>query len=186
MVLKAPSDKTLLIETDRLTLEPILVSHAKEMFALLRDPDLYKFIPQDPPELTKLEKTYDFWSKRCSPTGDELWLNWAARMRKTGEVIGHFQAGVKEGTESNLGYTVGLRFQRQGFAMEALQAIFLFLNREMKLESIKAWIDARNFASIALVEKLGMVQIGFIKNAAHFKGADSDEYIYQFTFRVET
>lgn len=180
--MRVPSDEMLLLVTDRLILEPILVSHASEMVSLLKDADLYSFVPQDPPELAKLEKTYDFWSKRASPAGDELWLNWAARNKQTGEVIGHFQAGVKEGTESNLGYTVGLCFQRQGFAKEALQAILSFLNEKMRLESIKAWIDTRNLASIALVEKLGMVKVGFIEKADHFKGKDSDEHVYQLIF----
>lgn len=186
MKAKLPSDEKLRIRTLRLTLEPILVSHATEMATLLKDAELYEFIPQDPPELTKLEKTYEFWSKRISPAGDELWLNWVARLNESGEVIGHFQAGVKEGTESNLGYTVGLKYQRRGFASEALQGILSFLKAEMGLTCVKAWIDTRNTASIKLVEKLGMLQVGFVEKADHFKGKDSDEYVYQFSFYINS
>jgi ribosomal-protein-alanine N-acetyltransferase len=182
MIFKVPSDEKLLIKSERLTLEPILTSHAEEMVELLSDPELYTFVPQEPPELNKLIKTYDFWSKRISPEGNEIWLNWAARLTETGVVIGHFQAGIKEGTESNLGYTVGKQYQRNGFASEALRAILSFLNGEMDLKSIKAWIDTRNIASVKLVEKLGMTQIGVIKKADHFKGVDSDEFVYQFNF----
>ena len=116
MILKLPSDEKLLLITSRLTLEPIIASHAKEMSILLSNNDLYNYIPQVPPELGELEKTYEFWSRRISPIGDELWLNWAARLITTGEVVGHFQAGVKEGTESSLGYTVGVKYQNQGYA----------------------------------------------------------------------
>lgn len=179
---KLPNDEKLKIITKRLVLEPILISHANEMVALLKDHELYDYVPQDPPELEKLKKTYEFWSKRLSPEGDELWLNWVARQKSTGEAIGHFQAGVKEGPDSNLGYTVGRKFQRQGFAREALLGILSFLNTEIGIQSVKAWIDTRNIASIALVEKLGMVRIDFIKNADNFKGKNSDEFIYQITF----
>jgi ribosomal-protein-alanine N-acetyltransferase len=123
-----------------------------------------------------------FWGKRISPDGNEIWLNWAARLTETGALIGHFQAGIKEGTESNLGYTVGKHHQKKGYASEALQTILLFLKMEMGLESIKAWIDTRNTASIKLVEKIGMTKIGTIKKADHFKGSDSDEFVYQFIF----
>ncbi len=96
--------------------------------------------------------------------------------------MGHFQAGVKEGLDSNLGYTVGRKFQRQGFGSEGLRGILSFLGSELGIKSVKAWIDTRNNPSITMVEKLGMVRIGFIKSADNFKGTDSDEFIYQFTF----
>ncbi len=178
---KLPSDEKLTIETDRLMLEPVLKLHADEMVTLLSDSELYSFIPQDPPELEKLRKTYELWSKRVSPAGDELWLNWIARLKSTREAVGHFQAGLKDGKDSNIAYTVGLKFQRKGIAAEALRAILSFIEAEFRIESIKAWIDTRNVASINLVEKLGMVKVDLIKNADRFKGADSDEFIYQLT-----
>jgi RimJ/RimL family protein N-acetyltransferase len=108
--------------------------------------------------------------------------HWVARLKSTGDVVGHFQAGVKEGPDSNLGYTVGRKFQRHGFASEALRGILSLLGSEIGIKSIKAWIDTRNIPSILLVEKLGMVRIDFIKRADNFKGADSDEFVYQFTY----
>ena len=182
MELIAPSDSNLLIKTERLTLEPVLISHAKEMAILLKDPELYDFVPQDPPEVSNLRKTYEVWSKRISPSRDELWFNWVARLNATNKAVGHFQAGVKSNSESNVAYTVGLRYQRQGFATEALKSILAFLNSTMGVKTVKAWIDTRNKASIDLVKKIGMVQVDFIKNADHFKNADSDEYVYQISF----
>ena len=177
-----PSDEKLLIKTKRLILEPILVSHANEMAKLLEDSELYTFIPNDPLDLAKLQKKYELWSKRISPDRDEIWLNWAARLTASDEVVGHFQVGVREGTESNLAYTVGLKWQRKGFALEALHAVLKFVNANMDLRVIKAWIDTRNIASIKLVEKIGMQRVGFVQKADHFKGSDSDEFIYQFSF----
>ncbi len=174
-----PSDETLFLQTPRLRLEPILISHASEMVEVLKDPSLYEFVPQDPPTLSKLEKTYEFWSKRSSPSGDEIWLNWAARLISSGELIGHFQAGLKAGPDSNIAYTVAQKHQCQGYALEALVGIFNFLEQEMGSKSVKAWIDTRNEKSIRLVEKLGMKRVGYIKNADKFKGKDSDEFVYQ-------
>ncbi len=174
-----PSDEILLLKTPRLRLEPILISHATEMVEVLKDPELYEFVPQDPPTLTKLEQTYEFWSKRISPAGDEIWLNWAARLVSSGELIGHFQAGLKAGPDSNIAYTVGLKHQRKGYAEEALGEIINFLELGMSLKSVKAWIDTRNHPSINLVEKLGMKRVDFLKGADTFKGKDSDEFVYQ-------
>ncbi|MBP9708765.1 MAG: GNAT family N-acetyltransferase [Oligoflexales bacterium] len=46
-------------------------------------------------------------------------------------------------------------------------------------KSVKAWIDTRNLASINLVKKLGMTQVEFIAKADHFKGTDSDEFVFR-------
>jgi hypothetical protein len=38
-----------LLETDRLVLEPLQVSHAERMFELLGDPVLYRYLDDAPP-----------------------------------------------------------------------------------------------------------------------------------------
>jgi len=48
MTFKIPSEQTLHLETKRLTLEPILESHAEEMWELFRDPELHHFVPFEP------------------------------------------------------------------------------------------------------------------------------------------
>lgn len=178
MKLTPPSDDNLVIETTRLILEPIKVDHAKEMVSVLSSPKLYTYVPQDPPNLDKLKKTYQFWSKRISPDGDEIWLNWAARLRESKRLVGQFQAGYKP-EESSIAYTIGLEFQRTGFALEALTGIFAFLMDKMGTTIVKAWIDTRNLPSILLVKKLGMKKVDILRNADHFKGSDSDEYVFQ-------
>jgi len=182
MSLTPPSDAELLIKTKRLTLEPVLAIHAAEMIRVLADKKLYHYIPQDPPELEKLKKTYEFWESRISQEKDELWLNWVARWNETNQLIGHFQSGFKEPMDCSVAYTVGSEFQRQGFAIEALRAIFAFLNHSLDTKVIKAWIDTRNTASIHLVKKLKMKQVELIKKADHFKGKDSDEFVFQIDF----
>jgi len=179
MVFIPPSEKKLSLETKRLLLEPVLPSHAEEMSALLSSQELYKFVPQGPPNVEKLRQTYQIWSRRISPEEDELWLNWVARWNGTKRLIGHFQVGYKGPEEVSIAYTVGIEYQRKGFAKEALQAIFAFLKGSMNAQTVKVWIDTRNIASINLVRKLNMKQIEFIKNADHFKGSDSDEYVFK-------
>ena len=129
----------------------------------------FEFIPANPPTLVSLLDQYRRWENRISPENDELWLNWIARERPHGEVVGHFQSGLKENGEAYIAYTVGVEFQRQGFAFESLKKICSFLEGQFKAVPIKAWLDTRNLPSIALVKKLGMKQIGLIENADHFQ-----------------
>ena len=169
---------TLTLETNRLILEPVNEAHAPEMVKLLADPDLHVFVPSNPPTLDKLRSQYKYWESRISPQEDELWLNWIARLKLDGKVVGHFQVGVAKSLTANIAYTVSKDFQRRGFASEGLAAIFDLLFDKLQAKSIKAWIDTRNEASIALVKKMGMTQVEFIAKADHFKGMDSDEYVF--------
>lgn len=57
------------LETHRMSLEPISVSHAASVYEFLLDERLYRFIPGEPPEsLRTLEERYQDLSSRVSPT----------------------------------------------------------------------------------------------------------------------
>ena len=171
------------LETERLILEPICENHAEDMAALLADPDLHTFVPSSPPTLEKLKSQYKYWESRISPQEDELWLNWVGRLKANGKIIGHFQAGVKASLEANNAYSIGKEFQRQGFAYEGLTNFLKLLFEKIAAKSVKAWVDTRNLASINLVKKLGLIQIEIIAKADHFKGSDSDEFVFSIDCR---
>jgi RimJ/RimL family protein N-acetyltransferase len=182
MKLIIPTNAEHTLKTGRLTLEPIVVGHAEEMLSVLSEVELHQFIPSDPFELEQLQKRYKVWEQRISKEKDEIWLNWAARENKSGELIGHFQAGVRVDSDTYIAYIVNSKHQRQGYALEALVEVVSFLKSHMKLKNVKAWIDTRNIASTGLVERLGMKKVDFIKDADYFKGTSSDEYVYEMKF----
>ena len=169
------------LETERLCLEPIREHHASEMVTVLKAESLYDFIPSNPPTIEELISRYKMWEKNLAPDGSEIWLNWAARLKESGKLVGHFQSGIKvDSTESYIAYTVGAAFQRRGYSYEALKCLCTYLREQQNVKTIKAWIDTRNMASISLVSKLGMRQVAFVKDADRFKGNASDEYVFEF------
>jgi RimJ/RimL family protein N-acetyltransferase len=173
------NDCNLLLETESLVLEPTVEQHAPLLFPLLQDESLYRYLPQDPPSLEALQKRYKAWSARKSPDGQEIWLNWMARHRVTGNYLGHFQSGFDEKNGFMVAYTLGTPYQKQGYAAEGLRAVIDFLHTRMNAQSIKAWIDTRNEPSIRLVKRLGFEQVQFIKDADKFKGSVSDEFVFE-------
>jgi RimJ/RimL family protein N-acetyltransferase len=173
------NDSLLQFETPRLVMEPITASHAPEMALLLADPQLFEFLPSDPPSVNELAKLYGYWEARRSPDGSELWLNWAGRRTDTNDVVGHFQAGVESDGSASIAYTVGLRHQRRGFATEAMSAVCDLLDQFLRVHTIRAWIDTRNAASINLVQRIGLRKNQYIENADNFKGSPSHEYVFE-------
>ncbi len=172
-------DLSLVLETDRLVLEPITTDHVEKILQILSSETLYQYIPGNPPSSESLKKTYGFWQNRKSPDSKEIWLNWAAKSKTTNKYIGHFQAGWDNQNGFSIAYTVGVQFQKQGFAKEAVSSVIDFLVSHFNAETIRAWIDTRNLASIHLMKSLGFTQSSFIKNADEFKGSKSDEFVFE-------
>src|SRR4029077_3607217 len=84
------------------------------------------------------------------------WLNWAARHRGTDAYVGWFQATVHPDRTADVAWVVFVDVQRKGYAQEATAAVIAHLARSHRVEEIRASIDPKNTASIALAESLGM------------------------------
>lgn len=170
------------LESTNLLLESIDASHAEELCGLFADSDLHHFVPFEPPTLERQRERCERWAKRRSPDGKDLWLNWIARHKSTGQAIGHLQAGLGQDGVASIGYLIARDFQGRGLATEALREVFDYLRRSLGAKEVKAWTDTRNEASHRLAKKLGMAQVELIKNAEFFKGASSDEFVFSKVF----
>lgn len=170
------------LETARLTLEPLVVSHAQALYAALQAHELYQFIPRDPPpSLDALAARYTFLATCHSPDVQELWLNWVLRQRETDVYAGTVEASVYPDHTAALAYQVFPPYWHQGFATEACECVLAHLVAEYRVSRVFAEIDTRNAASIQLVERLGFTRVALTPRADYFKGAYSDEYRYEWS-----
>lgn len=82
---------------------------------------------------------------------------WIVCDRNTGELIG--RAGVEHreelGGELELGYAIGVPWQRQGYATEVCSAILTYVKEELMLPSVSCLIEEGNVVSEHLAQKLG-------------------------------
>lgn len=170
------------IETPRLTLEPLVVAHAEALYSALQAPDLYRFIPQDPPQSVEwLAARYARLAMRHAPDNAEIWLNWASRLRESDVYVGTVQATVFADHTALLAYEVFPPYWHRGFAREACAHVLAHLVAEYGVSRVAAEIDTRNAASIHLVEALGFTRVAMTPHADFFKGAPSDEYRYEWS-----
>jgi ribosomal-protein-alanine N-acetyltransferase len=144
---------------DGLLLEPQVEAHAHELFEILRDPALYKYLDYDPPpnedavrlRLRKLES-------RRSSDGTEDWLNWIVRNAE-GKLVGYVQATVYPDRHADIGYVIGSAYWRRGYALAATRAMVTELAGRYGVERLRATIDPANEGSWALLVKLGFGEI---------------------------
>jgi RimJ/RimL family protein N-acetyltransferase len=148
----------------------------------LSDARIYTFIPQDPPSsLLALENRYQQLESRESPDGDEVWLNWAIRLKQQDKYIGTVQATVRQNGSSLLAYEFSPDFWGNGYATESCLRIIESLFADYGVVVVIAEVDTRNAASCNLLERLSFERVSTRKDADFFKGQRSDEHTYRLT-----
>jgi [ribosomal protein S5]-alanine N-acetyltransferase len=168
-----------LVDKEPLSLEPLLESHAVEVFDLLQDSRLYTYIPTNPPEsLEKLAERYRWLESRSSPDGTEMWLNWVVR-DSTGKAVGLLEASILPDRSAMVAYTIFTPFWGRRYGQRSMHQLLHLLAQDYKVAKATAFVDTRNRASILLLERNGFTQTEFIKDADHFKGASSDEFRFE-------
>jgi ribosomal-protein-alanine N-acetyltransferase len=172
--------RSLYLKTERLLLEPLKEQHADFLFDGLSDEALYKFIPQEPPaDNAHLKERFMRLAKGTSPYGNEHWLNWAVKEKYGEQYVGLIEATVNSEKVAHLAYFIFRQFWQSGYATEACARAIQHLFGEIGCRCIRAEVDTRNQSSIKLLTKLGFVQVALIEDADVFKGATSNEYVYE-------
>lgn len=170
-----------ILETPRLLLEPLQISHALALYEPLQSVALYEYIPLNPPaSLEALANLYQWLSSRRSLDEHEVWLNWAMRERRENKYVGTLEATVYPDVTASLAYIVFPVFWRQGYAREGCGRILDLLCKDYQIHTVSAQIDTRNTASITLIESLGFQRVATTLHADFFKGATSHEYRYEY------
>jgi len=168
------------IYTNKYILEPITIDHAPLLYEKLQAQELYTFIPTNQPEsVEKLAKKYQYWANRGSESGEEIWLNYAIHRKSDNEYLGTLQCTYEVRGRTYIAYEIFPSYWRNGIAKECVSALVDFIFSNFDLRSIFAHVDTRNLASQKLLESLGFCKICRINKADHFKGEDSDEFVYE-------
>jgi RimJ/RimL family protein N-acetyltransferase len=143
------------LRTRRLVLEPLRVGHAREMVAVLADPELYAFIGGRPPAEDELAARYE-----RQLAGGPGWLNWI--VRRDGAAAGYVQATLS-GATAELAWVIGRAHQGGGLAAEACIAVRAWLHGQ-GVTRFCAHIHPDHAASAAVARRLGLAPTGRVKD----------------------
>ena len=149
------------LKTARLILRPWRDDDLAPLFAINGDPESMRYFAAT---MTRAES--DAWAGRMRAHFAEYgWGFWVVAEAATGDFVGvvglmtiPWQADFTPAVE--IGWRIGPRFRRQGYAEEAARAALGFGFRALGLDKIVAFTVPGNAASWKLMEKLGMVPAG--------------------------
>lgn len=196
--LRFPYDASVLtaepLRTERLVLRPLESTDAADVFEYQRIPEVLRYLPW--PERNRAEG-YEHTAKRAAGrvlADDGDFFVFAATLpgeRSVGEstdatgrrrdrVIGDFMVRVSSAKHAQLelGWVLHPDFQGRGFAREAAGAVLDFVFETLQPHRVQAFLDARNAASAALCERLGMRREATILEAEYNDGEWQDTAIY--------
>ena len=168
------------MESERLVLRPLTFEDLDELLPFHSDPEVVRFIPwpvRDRDQVIEwLHKAVEFTD--LANEGDYLAL--AIVSKDSDQVIGQVNAMYRStlNQTAEIGYVINPQFGSQGFASEAAIALVDALFDSGKFRRVIARLDARNDASVRLLER-----INFRREAHHleddfFKEEWTSTYIY--------
>lgn len=167
------------LETERLILRPINKSDTESVFRYRSDAITNQFqgwIPKN------IDDVQDFINNRVSPTINltETWFQFVIISKAVEGIIGDFGLHFygKENKQVEIGCTIDKKFQRNGFATEAIIEVMKYLFNTLNKHRIVASIDPRNLNSIRLVEKLKFRKEAHFKESIMSNGVWTDDLIY--------
>lgn len=166
-----------ILKTDRIELRALGLEDAEDFFPILKDPQIYRFIPEDPPgSPDSLRRQIERFLRGPGPEAQDLWLNWGVFI--DAEPIGRVQATIKvPDRKAEIAYVFGMARRKQGWASAAVFTMCKWLFEE-SLNVLSATIDTRNVDSIALVTRLGFHEVSRAEHAGFFKGLPSHEVTF--------
>jgi RimJ/RimL family protein N-acetyltransferase len=108
------------------------------------------------------------------------WFQFAVVLRPTGELIGDCAArpDADDGRQAEIGFTIAPEHQGHGYATEAVRSLLGYLFGSLGKHRVTACCDARNAASAAVLERLGMRREGHLHESTWAKGEWTDDLLY--------
>lgn len=169
---------TLVIATQRLSMSKVSEQDFDVMVAHEQNAKLMHYIrPVEALSETeeKIQKCIASWQGK-----EKEWVMMTVKLIASDTVIGMvcFNIESYEHQRIEMGYRFDENYHGQGYGFEAAKALFDYLNHKIKPHKITAYCYAKNIASVAILNKLGMQQEGSLRQHALIAGQWHDELIF--------
>ncbi|MGD8193673.1 GNAT family N-acetyltransferase [Herbiconiux sp. P18] len=172
--------------TERLALRPHRQSDLDDLLRYHSDPEVVRYIPWPVRTREQTVTALDSRTRQTSVTEPGQWLVLAIQLRddlglaEGGRVIGEvlLKFDSQPDARGELGYAIARDAEGRGYATEAARAVLDLAFTDFGLHRVIARLDARNGASAALLERLGLRREAHHLEDEYFKGEWTDTLVY--------
>lgn len=165
------------LKTKRLTSVELHRSHSKSLFKIFSDPQVTRFFSFE--AMTEISDAEQFIDRVEKGREDGSLLEWGIAHRKSGELIGTcaYSGWNKQHRAAELGFALRRDHWNKGLMKEWLPGFIRYGFEELDLHRIQADADPRNVASIRLLEYLGFLSEGYLRECYRLNGEIQDAVI---------
>jgi RimJ/RimL family protein N-acetyltransferase len=173
------------LETLRLLVRPFRLEDLDDVHALQRDPEVVRYLPW----VVRTRQESEQWLRArvaaARLEADDDAVAYAVERQDDGRVIGSITLFLRsvEQQQGEIGFVLERAAQGEGYAAEATAAVLDHAFPALGLHRVVGKADARNTASAALMQRLGMRQEarmrrGALRQSELFKGEWADLVVY--------
>jgi RimJ/RimL family protein N-acetyltransferase len=166
--------------TQRLLLRVFTPDDLEPFIAMHSDPEVVRYVPYPPLTREKAEERLQAIAAMTAIDDEAQNLRFAVVLPETDELIGDVSmwSAPTDRHQAEIGYVFNPRFHGRGYATEAVNELLRIGFDEAGLHRITANADARNAASIRVMERIGMRREAHFVQGAYEKGEWVDEVEY--------
>jgi RimJ/RimL family protein N-acetyltransferase len=166
------------LTTRRLTLRPIRHDDLHAFFEIWSDAEAMRYFSF--PTMTTIDQATDRMDHLLKISAEGKELVCAVEMLATGEVLGNCAlCRVNEQCRrTEISYCLKRKYWGSGYMAEAASALIAHAFDTVKLHRIEADIDTRNLASARLLERLGFIPEGLLRERWIVADEVSDSALY--------
>ena len=168
------------LETERLLLRPYMDEDLDGLHTMYSDAEVVRYLYHEP---RTLEQTKELLGRKIAGSAlaaEDDWLSAAAVTRDGGRVVGdivmHWVS--EEHKTGEIGFTFAPAEQGRGYATEAARTFLRVAFEEFGFHRVIGRAEARNAASVRVLEKLGMRREAHLVENEWVKGEWQSELVY--------
>jgi RimJ/RimL family protein N-acetyltransferase len=178
MSLPAPTLATPTLHTARLRLRPFTATDADALYALHSDAHVLRY--WDSPPWTEQARAERFIADCRQLAEDGTGARLAMDRGSDGSFLGwcSLTRWNPDYRSATLGYCLAEAAWGHGYATEAARAVLQWAFGALDLNRVQAEADTRNAASARVLEKLGFVREGTLREDCVVNGEVSDSWVY--------
>ncbi|MDR4945454.1 GNAT family N-acetyltransferase [Neobacillus cucumis] len=167
------------VRSNRLILRQFSKQDVDPFYLYRSNPDIAKFQSWEDYQYHDAEVFVERQSKFV-PNQPGTWFQFAIALAETNQLIGDcaLHTLLNEPRIVEIGYTLSVEHQGNGYASEAVRALLGYLFKNLNKHKVMAFTDVRNEKSIQLLERIGMRREGHFLENYMSKGQWVDEYQY--------
>ncbi|MCR6106461.1 GNAT family N-acetyltransferase [Salipaludibacillus agaradhaerens] len=176
--MNSKSDNFPILETKRLLLRNIINEDAKNILHYMSDEDVMQYYGLAP--FKSLDDAFEEISWYQTLLNKKTGIRWGITLKEKGIIIGScgFHNIVSQHFRTEIGFELSKEMWGKGIAFEAVEAITNYGFTHMSFQRIEALIEPPNLSSQRLVEKLGFMREGLLRNYEFTCGKFCDLYMY--------